>query len=215
MLRKIKVLRLWEPLGDPKGVLAGPGTPRDPPSNLFGPNRVAIWSFLAFPAPSCTEFRRGSRQGGPTPSISTFFFTFFGMIFGKMPIFGKKTLESCLVTADFRPAGRPAGAHGRPWAPHVLFLQGKTTKNIKNGVNGVEVAPFGLSLGRNGATGGAEPLGLLLRPILGHFFCFSGGSALGPRGPGPRGAALRGARSAVYTGSIRDIRTGILRRISL
>ena len=43
LLRKIKVLRLWEPLGDPKGVLAGPGTPRDPPSNLFGTNRVAIW----------------------------------------------------------------------------------------------------------------------------------------------------------------------------
>ena len=42
MLMKIKVLRLWEPLGDPKGVRAGPGTPRDPPSNLFGPNRVAI-----------------------------------------------------------------------------------------------------------------------------------------------------------------------------
>ena len=124
MLRKIKVLRLWEPLGDPKGVLAGPGTPRDPPNNLFGPNRVAIWSFLAFPAPSCTELRRGSRQGGPTPSISTFFFTFFGMIFGKMPIFGKKTLESCLVTADFRPAGRgpgaprgPVGPHGAPWGP--------------------------------------------------------------------------------------------------
>ena len=43
MLRKIKVLRLWEPLGDPKGVRAGPRTPRDPPGNLFGPNRVAIW----------------------------------------------------------------------------------------------------------------------------------------------------------------------------
>ena len=73
---------------------------------------------------------------------------------------------------------------GAPWAPHVLFLQGKTTKNIKNGLNGVEVAPFGVSLGRNGVPGGAEPLGLLPRPILGLFF-FSGG--FGPRGPGALG----------------------------
>ena len=43
MLRKVKVVRLWEPLGDPKGVRAGPGTPRDPPNNLFGTNRIAIW----------------------------------------------------------------------------------------------------------------------------------------------------------------------------
>ena len=81
----------------------------------------------------------------------------------------------------------PMGAHGRPmsapWAPHVLFLHGKTTKNIKNGLNGVEVAPFGLSLGRNGVPGGAEPLGLLPRPILGLFFFFSGVSGLGALGP--------------------------------
>ena len=86
-----------------------------------------------------------------------------------------------------RPVGAPwapMGAHGRPGAPHVLFLHGKTTKNIKNGLNGVEVAPFGLSLGRNGATGAPEPLALLPRPILGLFF-FLGG--FGPRGPGPSG----------------------------
>ena len=99
---------------------AGPGTPRDPKTHLFVTNRVAIPPFLTSGPGFYAEFRRGSRQGGPTPSISTFFFTFFGMIFGKMPIFGKKTLESCLVTADFRPAGRPAGAlgpHGAPWGP--------------------------------------------------------------------------------------------------
>ena len=72
LLRKIKVLRLWEPLGDPKGVRAGPGTPRDPPNNLFGTNRVAIWSFFTSGPGFYAEFRRGSRQGGPTPSISTF-----------------------------------------------------------------------------------------------------------------------------------------------
>ena len=106
------------------------------------------------------------------------------------------------------PHGRPTGAHGRPmggpwalmgahgrpmgapWAPHVLFLHRKTTKNIKNGLNGVEVAPFGVSLGRNGATGGAEPLGLLPRPILGLIFFFRGFRPSGPRGPGAHGIAL-------------------------
>ena len=74
----------------------------------------------------------------------------------------------CVPKRDMGAHGRPWAPHGRPmgapWAPHVLFLHGKTTKNIKNCLNGVEVAPFGLSLGRNGATGGAEPLGLLPRP---------------------------------------------------
>merc|ERR1712138_345619 len=85
--------------------------------------------------------------------------------------------------APWAPHGRPWAPRGAPWAPHVLFLQRKTTKNIKNGLNGVEVAPFGLSLGRNGATGGAEPLGLLPRPILGlNLFC-SGVSGLGAPGP--------------------------------
>ena len=99
------------------------------------------------------------------------------------------------------------GAHGRPmgapWAPHVLFLHGKTTKNIKIGLNGVEVAPFGVSLGRNGAPGGAEPLGLLPRPILGLFFSFFfrevRTSGPGARGLGPRGAALRGGAAAQFT----------------
>ena len=88
---------------------------------------------------------------------------------------------------------------GAPWAPHVLLLHGKTTKNIKNCLNGVEVAPFGVSLGRNGATGGAEPLGLLPRPKTGLNNFFSGISALGPRGLGPWGAALRGGAAAQFT----------------
>ena len=87
------------------------------------------------------------------------------------------------------------GAHG---APHVLFLHGKTTKNIKNGLNGVEVAPFGVSLGRNGVPGGAEPLGLLPRPILGLFFFFRGFRPSGPGAPGP-GALRCGVREAQFT----------------
>ena len=55
------------------GVLAGPGTPRDPKTHLFGTNWVAIKPFWTSPAGNCAEFRRASRQIGPTPSISTFF----------------------------------------------------------------------------------------------------------------------------------------------
>ena len=61
----------------PKGVQAEPGTPGDPKSHLFVTNRVAIRPFFAFEAGKCAEFQRGSRQGGPTASISTFFLTIF------------------------------------------------------------------------------------------------------------------------------------------
>ena len=59
-LRKIMVLRLWEPLGDPKGVLAGPGTPTDPKLHKFVTKRVAIPPFWTFGPASCTEFRAGA-----------------------------------------------------------------------------------------------------------------------------------------------------------
>ena len=55
------------------GVLARPGTPRDPKSHFFGTNWVAIQPFFKPKLGSYAEFRRGSRQIGPTPSISTFF----------------------------------------------------------------------------------------------------------------------------------------------
>ena len=54
------------------GVLAGPGTPRDPKSHLFVTKWVAIPPYGTPGTAFCTEFRRGSRQIGPTPSISTF-----------------------------------------------------------------------------------------------------------------------------------------------
>ena len=62
----------WPPWA-PKGVLAGPRTPRDPKSHLFVTNWDAIQPFCMILRPGCAEFRRGSRQIGPTPSISTFF----------------------------------------------------------------------------------------------------------------------------------------------
>ena len=50
---------------DPKGVLAVPGTPRNPKSNFFVTNWDAEARIDA-------EFGCGSRQIGPNPSISTF-----------------------------------------------------------------------------------------------------------------------------------------------
>ena len=72
-IRKIKVLCLWGPGPRAKGVLARPGTPRVPKSNLFVTNWVAIQPFCMILKPVSAEFRRGSRQIGLPPSISTFF----------------------------------------------------------------------------------------------------------------------------------------------
>ena len=57
----------------PKGVLAGPGTPRDPKSHLFVTKWVAIQPFWTILTGIDAEFQPGGRQIGPTPSISTFF----------------------------------------------------------------------------------------------------------------------------------------------
>ena len=56
----------------PKGVLAGPGTPRDPKSHLFVTNWVAIQPFCTSEAGFDAEFRCGSRQIGPTPQTQLF-----------------------------------------------------------------------------------------------------------------------------------------------
>ena len=58
-------------------VLAGPGNPRDQKSYLFVTNRVAIRPFFAFLVRKSAESRRGSRQIGPPPSISSFFDHFY------------------------------------------------------------------------------------------------------------------------------------------
>ena len=61
-----------------KGVLAGTGTPRHPKSDVFVTKWVAIPPYGTPGTAFFTEFRRGSRQIGPTPSISTLFSTTFG-----------------------------------------------------------------------------------------------------------------------------------------
>ena len=60
------------------------------------------------------------------------------------------------------------------------------SENTKNGLNQVAVAPFGVSRGRNGVPGAAEPLGLLPAPkTVIFFFCspILGLGASGPWGP--------------------------------
>ena len=75
---------LGHPLGA-KGVRVRPGTPRDPKSYFFVTNRVGIQPFCKPLGPADAELRRGSRQMGPTPSISIFF-----------DIFWVQKLENCI-----------------------------------------------------------------------------------------------------------------------
>ena len=94
----------------PKGVLAGPGTPRDPKSHLF----VTKWDAMA---PFCTseagfdaKFRRGSRQIGPTPSNSTFFGPFLDQKCPKSSFWAKKNA----------PARNAAVPSNLGWKKHPL-----------------------------------------------------------------------------------------------
>ena len=90
---------------DPKpGVLAGPGTPRHPKSRLFVTKWVAVAPFGTWGRGPGAEFRCESRQGGPVPSISTFF-----------PPFWSQQMPKCQFFCDFFENGlaRP----GRIWAP--------------------------------------------------------------------------------------------------
>ena len=61
----VRVGATARPPARPQGVLAGPGTPRDPKSHLFVTKWVAIQPFWTFLARKCAEFRPGSRRGGP------------------------------------------------------------------------------------------------------------------------------------------------------
>ena len=65
---------LWGPPGSPPpaarppgrpGVLAGPGTPKDPKLHRFATKWVAIPPFVILKPGSGTEFQPGSRRGGP------------------------------------------------------------------------------------------------------------------------------------------------------
>ena len=93
----------------PKGVLAGPGIPRDPKSHLFVTKWVAMTPFGTWGPGTHTEFRRESRQGAPAPSISTFLFTILDSKNAKMTI--------CV---NFLKMDHPRdGGFGAPWGPQL------------------------------------------------------------------------------------------------
>ena len=54
-------------------MLAGPGTPRDPKSDVFVTKWVAIQPFGTFYARLDAEFQPGARQIGPPPQSQLFF----------------------------------------------------------------------------------------------------------------------------------------------
>ena len=56
----------------PPTMLARPGTPRDPKSNLFAAKWVAVAPFEIWGPGTHAEFRRESRQGGPPPQSQLF-----------------------------------------------------------------------------------------------------------------------------------------------
>ena len=68
-----------------KGVLAGPGTPRAQNHTFLSPIGSPSNRFAHPRRESISKFRPGSRQIGPTPSISTFFWVIFDP---KMPNIG-------------------------------------------------------------------------------------------------------------------------------
>ena len=114
-------------------MLAGPGTPRDPKSHLFVINRVAIQPFCKPLRPADAEFRRGSRQIGLTPSISTFFDHFLDQKSKKVVFWQEKNAPArnaavALEGLEANPANRgPRGPmwrllgaippHMGPWGP--------------------------------------------------------------------------------------------------
>ena len=142
----------------PKGVLAGPGTPRDPKSHLFVTKWVAIRPFCVFLRPVCTEFCSRARQIGLPPSISTLFHHFFDQ---KMPKSGhvfERTGSSPGGLGNSAPWG-PKGARGGPWG-------------AISAPNGAPGAPFGALWGPR------DPMVTWKPSIAGHL------TWGGPGGPG-------------------------------
>ena len=103
--------------------------PKGPKSHLFGTKWVAIQPFCTSEAGFYAEFRRGSRQIGPTPSISTFFPPFLSPKKPKSAFSGRvskkssKTAPACLKCPP-RALGGPGAlfsayfwAPGGPWGP--------------------------------------------------------------------------------------------------
>ena len=100
--------------------------PKGPQTYLFVTKWVAIQPFCTSEAGSYAEFRRGSRQIGPTPSISTFFRPFLSPKKAQKCIFWEgfeKIFENRPGWPKIAPQGRPAGwPAGRIFSIFLIFF---------------------------------------------------------------------------------------------
>ena len=148
-------------------MLAGPGTPRDPKSHLFGTKWVAIPPYGTPGTAFCTEFRSGTRQIGPTPSISTFLGSFFDPKTTKNVknrIFWEgfeKIFEHRSNGVGKTPPGVPRGPWGGPWGP--MGPQGAHGALRGPGEGGVYCSRGGLLFTSKGYRGPRGPQGLIPR----------------------------------------------------
>ena len=133
---KIDAFGSGSPMGSPKGVRAGPGTPRDPKTHLFVTNRVAIPPFWTSGPGFYAEFWRGSRQGGPTPSISTFFDHFWHVFWGKVDFWPekKRPCEATPPRSNRAWKSQPPGGPKRPfWLNKCIFGQKMVKQKVEFG----------------------------------------------------------------------------------
>ena len=97
----------------PKGVLAGPGTPRDPKSHLFVTKWVAVAPFGTLKPGSGSEFRPGSRRGGPGAQIPTFFSPILDPKMPKSRFSGRVSNLSATHSNGFGAPGAQGGPRGQ------------------------------------------------------------------------------------------------------
>ena len=107
-------------MGVPRVCELGPEPQGTPKTTFLAPIGSPYGRCLHFRHHIAQNFGADLARGVPPPQSRRFFSTILDVLFWEMPKICEKTLEYCLVTANFRPAGRPAGAlgpYGAPWGP--------------------------------------------------------------------------------------------------
>ena len=140
----------------PHGVLAGPGTPRDPKSHLFATKWVAIPPFGTLKPGSGTEFRPGSRRGGvPGPESTLLFDPFWTQECQKVNFLaGFRIYVAGRLSKTFPrgprgpkgPTGAPRGPWGAIFPKSAIFCGGFPflRRTHRNGLGaGAQGAPWG------------------------------------------------------------------------
>ena len=94
---------------DPKGMLAGPGTPRNPKSYLFVTKWVAVAPFGTWGPRPGAEFRCESRQGGPAPLNLNFVSPCWSQKMPACTFFAIFLKMDCPSQGGFGPQGAPRG----------------------------------------------------------------------------------------------------------